>query len=57
MTVNKDGEEVECCELSGNGTSVIQLRGAHNLDSKYHESAKRLVNMFVARNMRARAQA
>lgn len=57
MTVNKDGEEVECCELSGNGMSVIQLRGPHNLDSEYHESAKRLVNMFVARNMRARAQA
>lgn len=57
MTVNKDGEEVECCELSGNGASVIQLRGPHNLDSEYHESAKRLVNMFVARNMRARAQA
>jgi hypothetical protein len=57
MTVNKDGKEVECCELSAHARSILQLRGPHNQDSEYHESAKKLVNMFIESNKRARAQA
>lgn len=50
VTVNKNGKPVECCELNGKATKILQLRGAHNRDSKYHDQAKKLIGMFIANN-------
>lgn len=49
--VLKDNKIVECCELvfkeKSMRTKIVQLRGDHNQDSEYHDSAKKLMDSFV----------
>ena len=49
VAVYKDNKPLECCELKKckKTLTIQQLRGDHNMDSKYHDEAKSLVNKFI----------
>ena len=43
----KKQRPIECCEINMKTKKIVQLRGKNNLDSKYHQYCKTLMNNFV----------